>query len=72
LFEFKVNGVVADHVITGWELQQDGHNNQMQHFEVLVDTVAGANANTLTLHDLSSSTNIGFAVDNIQIHDWVV
>jgi hypothetical protein len=69
LFQFKIDDTVVD-TISGAELEALG-NNQLHHFEYVVDTGA-AGQHTLTLTDLSPASNIGFAVDSVQINDWIV
>ena len=65
-FEFRVDGNVVK-TITAGELT----TNQLSHFDVVVDGLT-AGAHTLELVDTTEvSSNVGFAIDNIAIHDWI-
>ena len=71
-FEFKVNDVVVKDILA-WNSSARRHENSFYHFEVLVNTIGGtAGNNTLTMHDTSSPSNDGFAIDNILVHDWII
>ena len=71
-FEFRVDGVTVAKV-TAADFAGHGDNN-MVHFDINIGAYAAAGQNhTLTLVDTSAAPGYtGFAVDSIQIHDWII
>ncbi len=49
-------------------------HDQMQHISLVLDGGSAAADHLITLHDTTAATDryVGFAVDTIQVHDWVV
>jgi len=68
-FSFKVDGNVVATYSTQ-DIINMGGQNDLVHVDLLVDLAAGAH--TLELVDNSVAGYAGFAVDSIQVHDWVV
>jgi hypothetical protein len=70
-FQFKIDGATVATI----NASQLAHSGEMYHFDV---PIAGYADNTDSIHTLSlvdttgDFTFTGFAVDSIQIHDWVV
>lgn len=60
------NGVLVD-TITVAEL---GDFNTFHEFSWVVDSVAGANA--VEIHDTGPAVVVGFALDAVQVNDWIV
>ena len=70
-FQFKVDGnVVAE--FTHDQLVDLAGENNLAHFEVLIDTGAAGSSHTLELVDVSAAGYTGFAIDSIKINDWVI
>lgn len=69
-FSFKIDGNVVATYSTQDIIDMGGQNN-LVHVDLLVDNLA-AGEHTLELVDNSVAGYAGFAVDSIQVHDWVV
>ena len=70
-FEFKIDGVTVAHIDAS-DLLLD---NEMYHYEVDITGYAAAgDTHTLELVDVTGQPGLytGFAIDSIQINDWVV
>ena len=69
-FQFKVDGQAVA-TVTAQEIFDQVGNGNMMHFDVKFDVAAGDH-HTFELVDLSHPGDVGFAIDNIQVHDWIV
>ena len=72
-FEFKIDG----NTVATFHASDFANPNQLQHFDIDIGGSAGGYTSgdthhTLSLVDNSASGYTGFAVDSIQIHDWIV
>ena len=68
-FSFKIDGEVVKEIHAS-DLETP---NQMQRFDIDLGSYANAGfTHTLELHDTSPAGYFGFAVDSIQIRDWIV
>jgi hypothetical protein len=63
------NGQLVDTVTTA-ELLALGPARTFHEVNIVVNTLAGPNANTLELRDTGVGF-VGFALDSVQVHDWV-
>jgi hypothetical protein len=75
-FQFRIDDNGATKTITVQDIlnKTGGHDNQMAHFDFVVD-VTGAGDHTLHLADVTPADHaspFGFALDNVQVHDWIV
>lgn len=64
------NGQLVD-TVTVAEVLLLGPTRTFQEVNVVVDSLAGTDANTLQLRDMGISY-VGFALDLVQVHDWIV
>jgi hypothetical protein len=71
LIEFKIDGTVVADFTHDELLDLAGGENQMYHFQGVVNTGA-AGSHTFEIVDSSTAGYAGFAVDSIQIHDWLI
>jgi hypothetical protein len=70
-FEFRIDNTAVKS-FTAAELFALGEN-ELHHFDVVFDTGAAGSPHTLELvHTSTESGFTGFAVDSIQINDWIV
>lgn len=69
-FEFKIDG----QTVAQFDASDFSSPNGLVHFDIDISAYAGAgNQHTLELVDTTSVAGFtGFAIDSIQIHDWVV
>jgi hypothetical protein len=69
-FDFKVDGVVIAHIVAA-DLY-DPAPNLMHHFDVNFNDGAAGLQHNLEMVDTSPTppSNVGFALDNVAIHDW--
>jgi hypothetical protein len=68
-FEFRIDGTQMIEIKASDLLVA----NDMVHFDVNLYYDNGSNTHTLTMADTSATAGFtGFAVDSIQIHDWVI
>jgi hypothetical protein len=72
VFQLKVDGVVVE----TFSYEQLSKPEQMQHFDVVVDSGGDgvAQAHTFSFVDATQSEGnyVGFALDTIQVHDWII
>ena len=67
---FKVDDTVVV-TVTAQEVFEHAGNGTMIHFDKVFNTGA-AGTHTLELIDQSNPSDVGFALDNVQVHDWFV
>jgi hypothetical protein len=64
------NGQLVE-TITAAEILQMGAPNTFREVNLVVNSVAGVDANTLELRDTGVSF-VGFALDSVTVYDWIV
>ena len=69
-FEFRIDG----ETVAQFDALDFTNFNEMQHFDIAIDDYNNTGSeHTLELVDTSSTDGyFGFAVDSVQIHDWVI
>lgn len=65
--DFYWNGMLVESV----DRSELGANGVFQEFNLVVDSAAGG-ANTLTIQDTGPATVVGFALDYVQVSDWII
>jgi hypothetical protein len=73
-FSFKIDGTTVETLTVQEILEKAGAANTMAHYDFVVNTGA-AGDHTLSLVDgtpLDHASNFGFALDTVQVHDWIV
>jgi hypothetical protein len=70
MFEFRIDG----QTVKQFDASDFANFNKMEHFDIDIGAYANAGSeHTLELVDTSATDGyFGFAVDSIQIHDWVI
>jgi hypothetical protein len=73
-FQFKIDDtVVATITVQDILTKSGGLDNKMVNFDFIVDVTAGEH--TLHLADVTPADHaspFGFALDNVQVHDWII
>jgi hypothetical protein len=69
-FEFRIDG----ETVAQFDALDFTNFNEMQHFDIAIDDYNNTGSqHTLELVDTSATDGyFGFAVDSVQIHDWVI